>query len=140
MAETLFARELQRAGLAENFAAESFGLAANSGEAASRGAQNAVRERGGDLSAHRSRGIGEIVPAENSVFIAMTPRHAQALKEFFSDVFAIGEFLPADAFPREIPDPFGGSENDYRAARDAIVSAFPQIVAFLKKLQSGEKS
>lgn len=134
MAETLFRGELARAGLDARFEAASFGLAAASGVPASRFAQDAAKERGGDLSAHRSRRAADVQLSADDIFIAMTPAHLHALKTLPAKSFCIGEFFPEDAFPREVPDPFGGSLDDYRAARDAIASAFPRLIRYLKTL------
>lgn len=135
MAEALFRAELARADLDARFEAASFGLAAAPGVPASRFAREAAAELGGDLSAHRSRRAADVRPGADDVFVAMTPAHLHALKTLPAKSFLIGEFFPENAFPREVPDPFGGSLDDYRAARDAIVSAFPRLVEFLKTLE-----
>ena len=134
MAEALFREELRQTGLEEKFTVSSFGLAAESHCPASENAQKAVKETGGDLSAHRSRRAGEVALKPADIFIGMTPGHVHALKTLPAQVFCIGDFFPENAFPREVPDPFGGDISDYRAARDAILSAFPQLTDFLKKL------
>ena len=55
MAEALFRHMLGQAGLSEFFAVSSAGLSAFHGDAAAAGAEEAMRERGLGLSAHRSR-------------------------------------------------------------------------------------
>lgn len=134
MAAALFRAELERVGLSEKFHAESFGLGAAYGEPATENARMAVKENGGDLSAHRSRRASDVALNANDIFIGMTPGHVHALKTLPAQVFCIGEFFPKNTFPREVPDPFGGNADDYRTARDAIISAFPQLTAFLKTL------
>lgn len=134
MAAALFRAELAQAGLAEKFHAESFGLAAASGEPATENARLVVKEKGGDLSAHRSRRASDFALNAGDIFIGMTPGHVHALKTLPAQVFCIGEFFPKNTFPREVPDPFGGNADDYRTARNAILSAFPQLIAFLKTL------
>lgn len=134
MAENLFQTALENAGLASRFRASSFGLAAASGVPASDNAQKAVAEKGGNLSAHRSRRAGDVSLNAADIFIGMTPGHVHALKTLPAQVFCIGDFFPGNAFPQEVPDPFGGNLNDYRAARDAIISAFPHLLDFLKAL------
>lgn len=139
MAEVLFRAELARAGLGERVAVSSFGLAAESGVPASDGARKAVAELGADLSGHRSRRAADVSLGANDIFVGMTPAHVHALKTLPARVFGIAEFFPDGAFPQGVPDPFGGSLDDYRSARDAIVSAFPQLIDFLKKTFGGKE-
>lgn len=139
MAEALFRAELARAGLAGRVSVSSFGLAAESGVPASEGARKVVAELGADLSEHRSRRAADVSLRAGDVFVGMTPAHVHALKTLPAQVFCIGEFFPRGAFPQEVPDPFGGSLDDYRAARDAIISAFPRLIDFLEKTFGGKE-
>lgn len=134
MAETLFRAATARAGLAGAFDVTSFGLAAPAGAPASIGAQKAVAELGADLSAHRSRGTNDVAPNENDFCIAMTPAQLDRLQKIFpAKSFCIAEFFPKNESENDsVPDPFGGTLEDYRVARDAIVSAFPKLIDFLK--------
>lgn len=134
MAETLFRAELARADADCRFDAASFGLAAARGVPATPFAREAAAELGGDLSAHRSHGAADVSPSAGDIFIAMTPQHLHALKAAPVKSFLISDFFPENAFPREVPDPFGGTLDDYRRARDAIVSAFPRLLHFLQTL------
>lgn len=134
MAEALFREVLTQENLEKKFKTASFGLAAASGAPASAEARKAVAEKGGDLSAHRSRRAADVALHSGDIFVGMTSGHLHALKTLPAQVFCIGEFFPENVFPREVPDPFGGTENDYRAARDAILSAFPRLIKFLKTL------
>jgi len=135
MAEALFRTELVRAELSGKFAVSSFGLAAEAGVPASAQAQKAVAEFGADLSEHRSRRARDVALSANDIFIAMTRDHLHALKTIPARSFCIGEFFPKNASTTAgVPDPFGGTLDDYRAARDAIISAFPQLIDFLKTL------
>ena len=139
MAEALFRGELARAGLDGRWEVSSFGLAASSGVPASENACAAAAEFGADLSAHRSRRAADVSLNAGDVFVGMTAGHAHALKTLPARVFGIGEFFPEGAFPREVPDPFGGTLADYRAARDAVVSAFPRLIEFLGKTFDGKE-
>lgn len=142
MAEALFRLELKRAGLDGIFDVSSFGLAAAPGVPASENARRVVAEKGADLSAHRSRRAADAAPRPGDIFVAMTPEHLHALKTLPALSFLIGDFFPEGASARSVPDPFGGSEDDYRRARDAVVSAFPRLIAFLKKMrgEGGEEN
>lgn len=135
MAEALFRVALAKNNLDGKFKTASFGLAAASGSPASEKAQKAVAEAGGNLAGHRSRRAAEAALRPGDIFIGMTPEHLHALKTLPAQVFCIGEFFPETAFPKEVPDPFGGNTDDYRAARDAILSAFPRLTEFLKTLE-----
>ena len=139
MAEALFRAELARLGLEGRVSVSSFGLAAESGVPASENARKAAAELGADLSEHRSRRAADVSLSAADVFVGMTAGHAHALKTLPARVFGIGEFFPEGAFPREVPDPFGGSLAEYRAARDAIVSAFPRLIDFLEKTFDGKE-
>lgn len=134
MAEALFKGLLTQENLAGKFETGSFGLAASSGIPASENAQKAVEEKGGNLAGHRSRRAADVVLHAGDIFIGMTPGHVHALKTLPARVFCIGEFFPDNLFPREVPDPFCGTISDYRAARDAILAAFPRLIDFLKNL------
>lgn len=132
MAEALFRIELEKAGLAGTFSTGSCGVSAYDGETASINAQRAVAERAGDLSRHRARRINEQILAETLVLVALTKSHLEAVQEFFSE-------LPAHVCVLSVPDPFGATLDGYRAARNAICEAFPQLIEFLKNLPEAKK-
>lgn len=134
MAEALFRNALADAGLTEKFDVSSFGTETFGGAPASRRAVRAAAARGADLSSHCSRSRADVALDDDDLIFVMTPAHLQALDDVPAQCFCIGEFFPDGAFPREVPDPFGGSDADYDAARDAVVSAFPRLLQFLKKL------
>lgn len=102
--------------------AESRGLAAAPGAPASPHAAEALSEVGLDLSAHRSRQADPAELAGADLVICMTRSHRIILE---------GAGIPAGkirVLGVGIPDPFGGSLEDYRACRDAIAAALPAVL------------
>lgn len=94
--------------------AESVGLYAMCGAAASTGAIRAMAHYGVDLSAHRAHPISENAMARAEKIVAMTGAHAQALRDQFPR-----HQHKIICMPIAISDPFGGDEDDYLCcARD----------------------
>lgn len=127
MAEVLFRAELERAGLADRFETASCGVAAMDGETASVNAVRAVAECGADLSSHRARRINQAMLDRALLLVGLTHGHIEAVEELFEE-------LPPQVCVINVPDPFGATLDGYRGARDAIRSAFPQIIEFLKQV------
>jgi protein-tyrosine-phosphatase len=99
----------------------SCGLAAYTGMPASPYAVTAAAAYGADISAHRSRAITEYLLAEGDLFVCMTRRHADLL----------GSFLPPEkicVLGDGIPDPFGGSQEDYEDCAAAIYAALEKRI------------
>ena len=121
------------------FRVKSAGVAANSGAPASAETLSILRESGIALENHRSRPITSELVREAMLILAMTPLHKEIILELFPEaaerVFLVGEFSNDPAM-REIPDPIGGGRSAYLETRDAIVSAIPSLLEFLR--QSGD--
>ena len=101
------------------------------GAAASVYAVLALREKGIDLSFHQSQLITEDMVAWADEIGVMTPAHKVAVTSLFDvdpdKVIVLG---------RGIPDPFGGSLDDYRRTRDVLENAVnewlsPDLVLFV---------
>lgn len=120
-------------GIARKIAAEKYpdqdwtfssaGLAAFNGSPASRHSIDVCGERGIDLSAHRSQRLNPEIAAKTDLFAVMTAGHAQILRQCG---------IPAEkiAVPDgEIPDPYGGDEEEYRDCRDEITRAVEKLLA-----------
>lgn len=105
----------------ENVVCESCGLSALTGMPATPYAVTAAAEYGADLSAHRSRAVSRYLLDEGDLFVCMTAAHAAALRTYVPDeklrVLAGG-----------IPDPFGGTEADYRACAAAIRDGLVKLI------------
>lgn len=123
------AEALARAALAEalgaddpatfGFTVTSAGVTAWDGGLASEHSQEAVAERGLSLADHRSRAVTLERLAEVDRVYCMTRSHRAALVQALPP----GEGPTVELLSRageDVPDPFGGSLELYRATRDAI--------------------
>ena len=122
MAAALLNRKAADAGLP--VAAQSAGLAAFSGDAASENAVEALREVEIDLSAHRSRPVTPYLLEESDLVVCMSEGHRRALLPY----------VPAEKLrvpPGGVPDPFGGDLSVYRACRDALSAYVDGLLAEL---------
>jgi len=131
MAEALFRQMLGQAGLAGHFTVASAGLSAFRGDEAAPGAAEAMRERGLDLSAHRSRPLSGTLAAETEWAVTMT----QAQKDLIlkachgaKQVVSLGEFAGSD-----IEDPYGGDAQNYRFCAEKIEGALGKFLARLRE-------
>lgn len=136
MAEALLRARLTAAGRSD-WRVGSAGLAALPGLPASREAVEAVRERGGDLSAHRSRWLNRALVDEAALIVVMTTEHRDHMRVTFPEagekVCLIRSFDPA-AREADLDDPIGGPVSVYRVARGAIEAALPGLLKFMAVL------
>ena len=120
MAQALFARYAREKGL--DAVADSAGLAALPGAPASANAVAALAEVGEDLSAHRAKPVTrELLDAADRVY-CMSQSAVDALKNAGYDARLLGA---------GIPDPYGGTLEDYRRCRDALTAAVATAVETL---------
>ncbi len=98
----------------------SAGLAAIAGQPASRHAVEAMRERGVDLSAHRAKPLGDALLRSADRFAVMSASHAAALAAHGVPSEHIHVLAAQNG---GIPDPYGGTLEDYRRTRDALEKA-----------------
>lgn len=124
-----------RAGLPPRWHAESAGLAAAPGTPASHGAMAAMREWSIDLAGHQSRPLSAELARRADILVALASTHRAAILRAFPKAepktLMLGDFLPDS--PGGIDDPFGGSLDDYRRARDAIDRALDKFAEFLRE-------
>lgn len=133
MASALFRHIIQREGLETRVEASSAGLSALEGEPASANAIAACAELGLDISAHRARKLTSQDIKEVSIFFPMSPTHAYILEQAGAN--------PENIYvPQPVPDPYGGSLEDYRHCRDLIAGALEVFYAraVLPALGNGE--
>ena len=95
----------------------SAGTSASSGSPASEGSFLVARERGLDLSTHRARLLTADDVRTADVILTMGRQHLRSVSQFGGDGKAhlIREYageVPGD----DVPDPFGGDVEGYRAA------------------------
>lgn len=100
---------------------ESAGLYALDGAPATPNAAAVAAEMGVDLSAHRARSVTpELLEAADRIYV-MTRAQAESLARLAGG----GEDRVSLLYPdgQDIPDPYGGDLDAYRAARDRIIAA-----------------
>ncbi len=113
----------------------SAGVAAAAGFPASENSVIACADEGVDISLHRSQPVSRLLLEESDLILAMEDHHADTIKNFAPDLVQNVELLARygteDNPAGGIPDPIGGSLDEYRAARDQIrneiITALPRI-------------
>lgn len=120
MAEGLF-RVLAEKYALRDVECTSCGLSAYTGMPVTDYAVEAAAAYGADISAHRSRPITEYLIREGDLFVCMTKRHADLL----------APYLPSEklcVLGEGIPDPFGGTQEDYKNCAAAIYAALEEWI------------
>jgi tRNA threonylcarbamoyl adenosine modification protein (Sua5/YciO/YrdC/YwlC family) len=111
------------------FVLESMGVLAGHGAPAARLAVQVMKEVGVDLSAHRSRAAMARDLASFDAIYCMTRSHREALVQSLPPG-KDGHVELLDPAGRDIPDPIGGTRQDYEEAlgmiRDAIENRVPE--------------
>src|SRR5215472_15305871 len=134
MAEVVLRAELARAGLAEAVSVESAGTGDwHVGERMYGAARHELARRGYDGSAHRARQIQPSWLAGYDLVVAMDRANLAALQRMAPDADSAGRLRllrsfdpglpPDDPYQGEVPDPFGGSAEDYALAFDLVLAA-----------------
>ncbi len=124
MAAAMMNRLLQQNGYTD-LLADSAGLSAWEGQSASAGAQHAMQELGLSLSSHCAKPVTASLLQKVQLVVCVSQSHAQALHSRFGDLPPVTCFSPA------IPDPFGGSDAEYRLCAAAML---PQLEALARSL------
>lgn len=119
MAEGIFNKIANERGGADS--AASAGIFAPEGASASDNSIEAMREIGIDISEHCADSVSAEKLSGFDRVLTMTKAHADtlriALPQFAEKISTLSEAVGEDG---EIPDPFGGSLDDYRICRDEI--------------------
>ena len=99
----------------------SAGSSAMEGLPASALAVAVARSNAIDLSRHRSRVLGKTEVAEADLIVVMARKHrdsvATLVPEALSYTYLLTDFCDGDT-RKDVPDPIGGSEADYRRVYD----------------------
>ena len=122
MAEALFKSMLSEE-QKQHICVISRGIAAVSGQPAADNAVAVMREYGCDISSHKAKNLSESEMASADMLVCMTGGHAAALE--------------VSGVPRRklevlgVPDPFGGSIDDYRVAAARIKSEIEKLYEYI---------
>ncbi len=126
MAACMMNHLLQEAGLTQ-FRALSAGTDAWDGQMASTGASNAMKSRKLLLIEHRSQSVTQELLDQVQLVYCVSQRHADTLRRRFSKLPPVQCFSPA------IPDPFGGTDEEYERCAAAMEV---QLIALLEQLRT----
>ena len=122
----------------------SAGLHAEVGARPSPLAVKAAAEAAADISGHRVRSMTDALAFSATLLLPMSPHHAVELRSRFpfaaDKVRLLGDFAPADSPVRDIPDPFGGSPEDYRRCLSLISKCLDGLAAEVSPQQEGRSS
>jgi protein-tyrosine-phosphatase len=114
----------------------SAGLCAANGFPASPNAVDVMREKGIDISSHRSRRLSPELIEAADLLITMTRGHRDAIlsaaPESAGKVFLLKSFGVSQC-PADIYDPVGELTDVYRRVRDEIDAALPDLILYMKK-------
>ncbi len=118
----------------------SAGTAAIDGAPASDGARRAARKHGLDLGDHRSRSLGAEALGWADLVLVMSPSHLFRVVEMGGGEKAtlLTSFASGDdsegALADEVPDPFGGADEEYEATLDALESLVERALRRLEPI------
>ncbi len=112
----------------------SAGVCATNGSPISSGAVEALREKGIDLSRHRSRHLSPKLIEDADLLVTMTSGHREAIltlaPESTAKVFLLKSFGIAQC-ATDIYDPVGEALDVYRRVRDEIDAALPDLILYM---------
>ena len=113
----------------------SAGVTALDGGKATESAVQVAREAGADISRHRTRSLRTSLIQESDLVVVMEPRHREEVlglaPEAGGKVFLLKE-LGNPPRREAIPDPIGGTLEDYRACRDEIAQCLDGVATKMK--------
>lgn len=139
MAETLIRAELEAAGLADRVSVESAGTGDwHLGEQMDRRARAELARRGYDGSAHRARQIGPDWLERFDLLIAMDDSNLRDLRRMaagrpgMTERIRLFRSFDPDAPPgAQVPDPYGGSAEEFARVFEMMRAAARGLVAEL---------
>lgn len=140
LAEVLF-RDLTK-DLAD-YQVGSAGVGAYSGQPASRSSAVLAKEKGLDLTKHKSRAV-TVDLVENATHIfAMSRSHLAAIlmnhPEAEDKVYLVSEFTADDSLRgRDLSDPFGGDLSEYRETLEHLEKMLPSVLAYIEQTWKAE--
>ena len=115
----------------------SVGTHAGYGMRASDSAVETLREKGIDLSLHRSQPVTRELVDAASLIVVMTATHRDSIRAAYPDaaekVFLLKSFDPING--GDIDDPIGSTTDVYRDIGGEIDRALPGLIIFMKTLE-----
>lgn len=130
MAEGLF-KQLSSSSAVE-FAVSSAGVGAVNGDAPATNAVNVCKALGVDISGHKARNIQEVDITKKDLLVVMTMSQAQALMQCG---------IPQNKiYILNVPDPFGGDMEIYKACCDAIKTQLEILLEYIEQDNRKEKT
>lgn len=104
---------------------DSAGIFAPIGECAADNAISAMRERGIDLSLHRTKPLTEDLIEQADVILTMTAAHKMIVEGMAKGkVFTLAEYGGGEG---DVPDPFGGDMEEYKETAEEIYDILVDI-------------
>jgi len=129
MAEGFFRHHVEEAGV--EIAVASAGVGAISGCPPSENSQIVMKELDIDITDQRSQQLTPSMVEEFSHIVGMAQSHIDVIRAHFPSsigkTFVLRELLDNDSPDIDIPDPIGGTLEEYRASRDLIKEAMPSL-------------
>lgn len=108
-----------------NVLIDSAGIFASIGEGAADNAKAVMKKRDIDLSLHRTKPLTEELIGMADVILTMTSAHKMLIENMARDkVFTLLEYAGGEG---DIPDPYGGDEEEYEEVADEICDALVDI-------------
>ncbi len=126
-----------------DYKVRSAGVGAFSGQAASKNGVILARERGLDLSKHKSRAVTADLVEEATHIFTMSRSHLAALEMDFPEaadkLYLVSEFAADDSLRgRDVLDPFGGSRADYSDTVEHLDKVLPSVLAYIEQTWKAE--
>jgi protein-tyrosine phosphatase len=123
---------------APDYAIQSAGVGAFSGQCASRHSAKLAKERGLDLSKHQSKAVTiDLVDQATHIF-ALGRSHVATLLMDYPEaehkIYLLSEFAAEDQLRgKDVSDPFGGDLEEYREMQENLDKLLPSIHAFIEQ-------
>ncbi len=138
MAEAL-ARQLLDAAGRDDVSVGSAGTAAAAGDPASEGSYLVGLERGLDLSAHQARLLSRALVDEADLVLGMSMHHVERARALGGEgkSHLLGAWAGRAGPDAEVPDPFGGDLDDYRATYAQLAELIPAALERLPGAAAG---
>lgn len=141
MAEYIFKDFLKKKKSLKKYAVSGAGLFAAEGDKMSVGAAAILDELGIKYDKHKARLVTVDVVQNADVIVCMTDAHRQTLVASTAYVYGCGDNTErvvgtaSELIGREIPDPYGGSADAYRAAAKDITDMCEPLYGALVQLR-----